>query len=271
MKRVDTLRNILYAASHANQLIDDSTKYHQLLEDLEIKATWRDEWESKEENIQEPCTVTPAKELPQGWQWEDHRNPGGGDGYLKSPDGKMYFPYVLEPHSTGAEENLEYFDFYRQYEQVLPETGKLSDFKAYAESEMKRNLLSRDEGKEWNPLPKYTQANNLPAQTTEEENKQWLNRNPVGRIDYYGSNGKIRESREVKDELDLAAFAMQDAFYGETIGITVYSDPVTGDHMDTSWLMDVDPPPIEFHIEPCPVSKEQQNPVLEAEAPDYEP
>lgn len=180
MKLIDTLRNIWYAATHANQLIDESTKYHRLLNDQEADVeTRRDEWESEEENVQKSCTVTPAKDLPQGWQWEDHRDPGGGDGYLKSPDGRMYFPYVLEPHSTGAEEELEYFDLYRQYEQVLPETGKLSDFKAYAESEMKRNLLSRDEEeKEWKPLPKYTQAKNLP------QGWQW--------VDYGDASGHLQ-------------------------------------------------------------------------------
>ena len=92
---------------------------------------------------------------------------------------------------------------------------------------------------------------------------------PVGRIDYYGFSGKIGESIEYSNEADFIAAIKQDNYCGVPIGIVVYSDPVTGKHMDTSWRLELDPPPLDFSVESCPAQPGQEQSEPDA-VPDYE-
>lgn len=92
---------------------------------------------------------------------------------------------------------------------------------------------------------------------------------PVGRIDYYGFSGKIGESIEYSNEADFIAAIKQDNYCGVPIGIVVYSDPVTGKHMDTSWRLELDPPPLDFSVKSCPAQPGPEQSEPDA-VPDYE-
>lgn len=69
---------------------------------------------------------------------------------------------------------------------------------------------------------------------------------PVGRIDYLHP----AESIEYRDAGKFVADIMDGNHYGIPMSITVYSDPKTGAHIDTSWRTDLDPAPQGFQIEP---------------------
>lgn len=61
--------------------------------------------------------VVPAKTLPKGWCWFQYDD---GSGYLKGPDGKMFFDYDQAQSIPGNE---------------------MSDFKAFAECFIRQNVL----------------------------------------------------------------------------------------------------------------------------------
>lgn len=92
---------------------------------------------------------------------------------------------------------------------------------------------------------------------------------PVGRLDYYSPSGKVGESIEYSSEADFIAAIKQDNYCGVPMGIVVYSDPVTGKHMDTSWRLELDPPPLGFSVEPCPAQPGQEQVEQETDF-DYE-
>lgn len=73
---------------------------------------------------------------------------------------------------------------------------------------------------------------------------------PVGRIDYLRSNGMVGESIDYYDAEKFVSDIKRENYYGAPMAITVYSDPASGTHMDTSWRLDLDPPPQGFRIEP---------------------
>ena len=90
---------------------------------------------------------------------------------------------------------------------------------------------------------------------------------PVGRIDYLGSRGQVRESVSHYDAEKFVSVIKKENYYGVPMSITVYSDPSTGAHMDTSWRLDLDPLPQGFEIVPY-----QEEPVQQAVTePDWEP
>lgn len=72
---------------------------------------------------------------------------------------------------------------------------------------------------------------------------------PVGRIDYLDFNGQVGEQLEFDNEVDFIATIKQDNYCGVPMKIAVYHDPITKEHIDTSFLQDMDPPPQGFTIE----------------------
>lgn len=73
---------------------------------------------------------------------------------------------------------------------------------------------------------------------------------PVGRVDYLSTTGVVCESLEYFSAAGLIEAIKDDNFHGVPLSITIYSDPSTGSHMDTSWLSELDPPPQGFQISP---------------------
>lgn len=69
---------------------------------------------------------------------------------------------------------------------------------------------------------------------------------PIGKIEYLQPS----ESIEYRDAGNFISDIMHCNHYGVPMAITVYSDPTTGNHIDTSWRLDLDPPPQGFQIEP---------------------
>lgn len=73
----------------------------------------------------------------------------------------------------------------------------------------------------------------------------------VGRIDYLVSTGQVGESLEYTDAGAFVSAVKEENYYGVPMVIVVYRDS-SGDHMPTSFLRTLDPPPVGFHFEPCP-------------------
>lgn len=88
---------------------------------------------------------------------------------------------------------------------------------------------------------------------------------PVARIDYLASNGAIRESLEYRDTGSFVSDVLHSNYYGEPMSITVYSDPKTGAHIDTSWRINLDSPPQGFQIEPYEAPAPAPEPTPEPE------
>lgn len=75
---------------------------------------------------------------------------------------------------------------------------------------------------------------------------------PVGRIDYLDAKGRCADSVEYPDAEQFVRQVKADNFNGIPMSVTVYSDPHSGAHIDTTWRKDLDPPPQGFSVEPFP-------------------
>lgn len=84
------------------------------------------------------------------------------------------------------------------------------------------------------PVPSKTAEVNLPV---------------VGCIEYLSPSGKVAERNEYDNAEDFVRDVREVNWCGEPMSITVYKDPETGEHIDTSWREDLDPPPQGFKIE----------------------
>lgn len=73
---------------------------------------------------------------------------------------------------------------------------------------------------------------------------------PVGRIDYLGSNGQVGERMEFWNQASFVYQVFDDDHEGIPMSITVYSDPKTGKHIDTSWRLELYHLPQGFQITP---------------------
>lgn len=72
---------------------------------------------------------------------------------------------------------------------------------------------------------------------------------PVGRIDYYGLNGKLREYKDFTDEAEFLKEITECNNSGEPIGIVVYSDN-NGKYISTQFVENLDPLPQGFEVVP---------------------
>lgn len=82
--------------------------------------------------------VVPAKTLPKGWCWFQYDD---GSGYLKGPDGKMFFDYDQETGEYRATKDNAW-SAWHDYDQAQSIPGnEMSDFKAFAECFIRQNVL----------------------------------------------------------------------------------------------------------------------------------
>lgn len=82
--------------------------------------------------------VVPAKTLPKDWCWFQYND---GSGYLKGPEGKMFFDYDQQTGEYRVTED-DAWDTWHDYDQVQSIPGnEMSDFKAFAECFIRQNVL----------------------------------------------------------------------------------------------------------------------------------
>lgn len=82
--------------------------------------------------------VVPAKTLPKGWCWFQYND---GSGYLKGPEGKMFFDYDQETGEYRVTED-DAWSAWHDYDQAQSIPGnEMSDFKAFAECFIRQNVL----------------------------------------------------------------------------------------------------------------------------------
>lgn len=82
--------------------------------------------------------VVPAKTLPKGWCWFQYND---GSGYLKGPEGKMFFDYDQQTGEYRVTED-DAWGAWHDYDQAQSISGnEMSDFKAFAECFIRQNVL----------------------------------------------------------------------------------------------------------------------------------
>lgn len=74
---------------------------------------------------------------------------------------------------------------------------------------------------------------------------------PIGRIDYLGSSGRVRESIEYTDEEKFKNDIKKENYYGVPMSISLYRD-VDGQTIPHEYMFELDPPPAGFSIEDNP-------------------
>ena len=85
------------------------------------------DWEDMDCEPFDIVTVSPAKALPEGWQWRDYDDGSGG---LYSPEGKSHFSYDLSPYFN--EGGIEYKGGIDASWRIY--WGALDEFRSFCES-----------------------------------------------------------------------------------------------------------------------------------------
>lgn len=156
MKFTDKIRNFFYAITHANELVTENERLRSMLADQNVEienlnleiyslksGTENQEQENTTKEYDEEWAnelipeITAAKTLPTGWCWAAY---GDGSGSLRSPDGKHFFSYDLQPyHNLGGIEYQENGD-----SRYGPFWGSMDEFKRHAESVISSKYLSQE-------------------------------------------------------------------------------------------------------------------------------
>lgn len=74
---------------------------------------------------------------------------------------------------------------------------------------------------------------------------------PVGRIDYLGTDGQVRESIEYTSEYQFVKDIKDENFYGTPMSVVVYADK-DGNTISSDFVNELDPPPQGFEVVPSP-------------------
>ena len=85
-------------------------------------------------------------------------------------------------------------------------------------------------------------------------------RQPVGRIDFYGSDGKIGESVLHYRAEGLVAQVVYENYYGCAMHIALFENE-KGKTIDRTFLLDLDPPNVTVSVEKFKESDEKKNKV----------
>lgn len=294
MKLTEWLRNIWYAVTHANQLIEENKYLNDQVTSLRIKI----------------ANLLPDE--PEGDKTSDHFTEISElDGVSLFERLNIYFtqsqerfPYRNYPFGEVEDIAYNHGFFLGQAEEIVDGIAHgLSPEQVYIYSkpnlywrQMREIRLGLEGGLSTEQVNTYTKPELTPEQMKEIRASLLLSNNPsampvqyqsaedlntlnfsteaknvrssipAGRIDYLGFNGKVRESLEYHDEQDLIAAALQSNYCGEPMSITVYGDPQTGAHINTAWISQLDPPPQGFEIETYSRSIENNDSVLQEAA-----
>ena len=133
---------------------------------------------------------------------------------------------------------------------------------------------SYDAAVSWNRnlQERVNQLSNLIERPVQQEEQQQAG-HPVGSIEYYSPGGKVVERNIYTNEAELVRDIKNNSFFGEAYGITLFKDPETGKHIDSSWLKDLDCLPKTYRIEEYSdqeqLTQEQEAPE-EDDSPDYD-
>lgn len=92
---------------------------------------------------------------------------------------------------------------------------------------------------------------------------------PIGRIDYLGSSGRVRESIEYTDEEQFANDLRKETYYGVPMSVCLYRD-MDGQTIPHDYIFKLDPPPKGFSIEDNPYANEIVPELQETADCDYE-
>ena len=235
---VSSIRNFFYAATHANQLIAENellTTQKQILSGKLWKA----------ENSQRETTETL-------------------DAVRRQRDNLTSAMKILAPKDISLETLQEMYNavyhspsqYNRAGEQLL---GNCWQSRTYFQNEPISKSIETEVYRS-----ALISGNILPQKSTDASVINYLQNRvlkiieakfdyeflaadmPIGRIDYLQPN----ESIEYRDAGRFISDIMHSNYYGSPMSITVYSDPKNGAHINTSWVIDMDPPPQGFHITP---------------------
>lgn len=252
---ISNIRNFFYAATHANQLITENaelnTKNLELAGKLwKAQSAQSDTFETLEAVRQHRDRLTNAMKIlaPKDLSrdtLQDLYNASFHSAYEYEKAGEHLFDHCWHA---------------RQFIQNEP-IWETIEAEVYRSALTSANILPQVQV---NPSAiNYLQARAESVIDAQFDYEQLSADIPIGRIDYL----QPPESIEYQSAGKFISDIMHNNHYGVPMAITVYSDPASGKHIDTSWRLNLDPPPQGFQVEPyeAPVPTPEPTPEFELE------
>lgn len=252
---ISNIRNFFYAATHANQLITENaelnTKNLELAGKLwKAQSAQSDTFETLEavrqhrDRLSNAMKILAPKDLSR-------------DTLQDLYNASFHSAYEYE---KAGETLLGKYWHARQYIKYDP-IWETIDAQVYRSALSSASILPQDQIQ--SPEISYLQSRAESAIAAKFDYGQLTPDIPIGRIDYLYPTESIEYHNAGKFISDI----MNSNHYGEPMSITVYSDPASGKHIDTSWRLNLDPPPQGFQVEPyeAPVPTPDPTPEFELE------
>ena len=236
-----SIRNFFYAITHSNQLINENQSLQKKLEECQIRISTQKEFVSIAQETQDRMAHYEG-------QLKTAMNMLAPKDISLDTLRKLYVTIMNSPYSyeNAGQSLLGNQWFARSLLRSTPVWDMI-------EKEVYRIALDRA-----NILP-YNQDFAVQHRLLEKSSRilceqlgsnQLSGQMPVGRIDYLAPNGSVCESIDYRDAGSFLSDILQSNHYGEPMSITVYSDPANGAHINTSWRLEMDPPPQGFQVTP---------------------
>ena len=220
MKLSDRIRNFRYAVTHANELIAERNEFAEKAALLQ-KALAAEQAHSKEQQ----------KETQETYQAILHQ-------FLpKSLDFSQLFSMYRHARSLDPDSSIRIQERKKAYSRLGYICGYGKEYSSHIDCVAYNNALVR--------LGVLMNGRYINAPTDQmkeiirEHYKELPENMPVGKIEWLGLNGTPYGSTRYKDPAEFVDAIHQSADVGEPMAITVFKDPGTGKHMDTSWMLDV--------------------------------
>lgn len=235
---ISNIRNFFYAATHANQLIaenrDLGSKNTELAGKLwKAQSAQSDTFEKLEaaqrqqNRLSNAIKILAPSEIPRNTLQELYRT-------------SFYSSYEYEKAGEALLGKCWYARHYIKDDPIW----ETIDAQVYRSALSSANILPQEQ---LQPSEiSYLQSRAENAIAAKFDYGQLSPDIPIGRIDYLYPT----ESIEYRNAGKFISDIMSSNRCGEPMSITVYSDPSSGNHIDTSWRNDLDPPPQGFQVEP---------------------
>lgn len=248
-----SIRNLFYAATHANQLISENERL--AADNLELSGKLWKAQSTQSENTDLLETVKQQRDnLTSAIEILASKNISLDT--LKEIYNAVY--HSPSEYEKAGKKLLGDCWHARKYIQDNP-IWKAIETEVYRSALMSSGILP-DSHTTFGTIS-YLQDRALSAINAKFDYEYVSDSIPVGRIDYLHPAERI----EYRDAGKFVADIMGGNHYGIPMSITVYSDPKNGAHINTSWRTDLDPAPQGFQIEPY----EPPSPAPEA-TPEFE-
>ena len=240
----DTIRNLFYAMTHANELVEKE----RLFDEKEAFLSVQNEQRLADKQLKEMANAV-------------YRVVSS---YDLTPEQLEELYNAVKPHISGSV--LQWVSF-----RTNEKFGYLCSFNHLAEQEYKR-ILHTNTLVRAGILPKDRMVTEI-SQNTQDQIREILGTEklpysmPVGKIDYLGPGGKVGDTVKFYDAVEFLNQIHSDNYSGVPMSISVYSEPKSGTHIDTAWRSMLDPAPQGFQVIPWGSDGECHSSIAECNIP----